>query len=213
MTPTAISPDNDATIRVLLVDDHQLVRDGLHARLERDQRLKVSAEAGTYAEAVALATSQDIDLALIDINLNGASGIELTAHLRELRPGLAIIILSMHDGADYVDAAVQAGANGYVLKGAPSDDIIAAVHAVRAGKPYFSNRLQPSRTDVGAPLTQREREVLGCIAQGKSNKHIARELDLSVSTVDTHRVNIKRKLGINGKAELIRYGLTFQSGI
>jgi two-component system, NarL family, nitrate/nitrite response regulator NarL len=213
MTPAPGSLNSDAAIRLLLVDDHPLVRDGLRARLERDKKLTVSADTGTYAEAVSIVTSLDIDLALIDINLNGASGIELTAHLRALQPSLAIIILSMHDGIDYVEAAMQAGANGYVLKGAPSDEIIAAIHAVSAGKSCFSHQLQPSRAHGASPLTPREREVLRCIAQGKSNKHIARELDLSVSTVDTHRVNIKRKLGIEGKAELIRYGLVLQSGM
>ncbi len=194
---------------LLLVDDHPLVRDGLRARLESTTGFKIVAEAGSTDEALAQAQIHPIDMALVDINLGATSGIDLTARFRTLHPHIAVLILSMHDGADYVALATRAGARGYVLKGAPAAEIIAAIHAILSGGTYYSSQLKAS---VAAPaklatLTPREKEVLQLIAHGKSNKHMARELDLSVSTIDTHRINIKRKLGLEGKSELIRFGL------
>ncbi len=197
-------------VHILLVDDHPLVRDGLRARLETIPHFAVVAEAGNSDEALHYAASQAIDLALMDINLIGMNGIDLTARFNTLYPEIAILMLSMHDKAEYVMQAIQAGARGYVLKDAPAMDIITAIDTVMSGGIYYSAGLakQLARPLVPALLlTPREREVLQCIATGKSNKHIARELDLSVRTVETHRLNIKRKLGIEGQADLIRFAL------
>jgi len=198
-------------VRILLVDDHPLVRDGLRARLETIPHFSVVAEAGNADDALTHAASARVDLALMDINLAGpVNGLELTARFHALHPEIAVLMLSMHDKAEYVTQAIQAGARGYVLKDAPATDIISAIDTVVSGGIYYSAGLARQLARPIAPvqlLTPREREVLQCIATGKSNKHIARELDLSVRTVETHRLNIKRKLGIEGQADLIRFAL------
>jgi len=197
-------------IRILLVDDHPLVRDGLRARLETIPHFEIVAEASKAEEALAIAASQKLDLALMDINLAGMNGIELTGKFHTLHPDIAVLMLSMHDKAEYVMQAIQAGARGYVLKDAPAMDIISAIETVMSGGIYYSAGLSKQLACPASPsllLTPREKEILQRIANGKSNKHIARELDLSVRTVETHRLNIKRKLGIEGQADLIRFAL------
>ncbi|MBV8624069.1 MAG: response regulator transcription factor [Herbaspirillum sp.] len=196
--------------RVMLIDDHPLVRDGLRARLETVPGLAVVAEAGNADEALAAAAAQEIDLTLMDINMRGVNGIELTAIFHARHPEIAVLILSMHDKAEYVMQSIQAGARGYVLKDAPSQDIVQAIETVRSGGIYYSAALARQLTQSLPQrelLTQREREVLKHIANGESNKQIARELDLSVRTVETHRLNIKRKLNIDGQAELIKFAV------
>jgi DNA-binding NarL/FixJ family response regulator len=198
------------TIKILLVDDHPLVRDGLRARLEAMPQFEVVAEAGGAAEALEQAARHPVDLVLMDINMRGANGIEATAQFKQAFPQIAVLILSMHDKVEYVSQAIQAGARGYVLKDAPGKDIVVAIETVMSGGIYYSAALarqlsQPQNQDN--QLTSREHEVLRHIANGESNKQIARALDLSVRTVETHRLNIKRKLGIEGQAELIRFAV------
>ena len=199
-----------STIKILLVDDHPLVRDGLRARLEAMPQFEVVAEAGGAAEALEQAARCDVDLVLMDINMRGANGIEATAQFKQAFPRIAVLVLSMHDKLEYVSQAIQAGARGYVLKDAPGKDIVVAIETVMSGGIYYSAALarqlaQPQNQDN--QLTSREHEVLRHIANGESNKQIARALDLSVRTVETHRLNIKRKLGIEGQAELIRFAV------
>lgn len=198
------------TIKILLVDDHPLVRDGLRARLEAMPQFQVVAEAGGAAEALEQAAGHPVDLVLMDINMRGVNGIEATAQFTKAFPHIAVLILSMHDKMEYVSQAIQAGARGYVLKDAPGKDIVVAIETVMSGGIYYSAALarqlaQPQPQDN--QLTSREHEVLRHIANGESNKQIARALDLSVRTVETHRLNIKRKLGIEGQAELIRFAV------
>lgn len=197
-------------VHILLVDDHPLVRDGLRARLETIPHFMVIGEAGNAAEALEQAATQTVDLVLMDINLSGMNGIELTGRFNTLHPEIAVLMLSMHDKAEYVMQSIQAGARGYVLKDAPAMDIITAIDTVMSGGIYYSAGLSRQLSRPMPPallLTPREREVLTCIATGKSNKHIAREMNLSVRTIETHRLNIKRKLGIEGQADLIRFAL------
>jgi DNA-binding NarL/FixJ family response regulator len=194
----------------MLVDDHPLVRDGLRARLEAVPHFRVVAEADSGAEALTLAGSTRIDLVLMDITMRDGSGIEATARLYANFPDIAVLILSMHDKLEYVTQAMQAGARGYVLKDAPGKDIVLAIDTVMAGGIYYSAAVarqlaRPATQDN--QLTSREQEVLRHIANGESNKQIARALDLSVRTVETHRLNIKRKLGIEGQAELIKFAV------
>ncbi|MYM41126.1 response regulator [Duganella qianjiadongensis] len=198
------------TIKIQLVDDHPLVRDGLRARLEAMPQFQVVAEAGGAAEALEQAAQIDIDLVLMDINMRDTNGIEATAQFRVAFPCIAVLILSMHDKLEYVSQAIRAGARGYVLKDAPGKDIVVAIETVMSGGIYYSTALarqlaQPQMPDM--QLTTREQEVLRHLARGESNKQIARALDLSVRTVETHRLNIKRKLGIEGQAELIRFAV------
>ncbi|UUZ55318.1 response regulator transcription factor [Massilia sp. H-1] len=198
------------TIHILLVDDHPLVRDGLRARLEAVPHLKVVAEADGADEALRQAAQCQVDLVLMDINMRGISGIEATALFRERFPDISVLILSMHDKLEYVSQAMQAGARGYVLKDAPGKDIVLAIDTVMAGGIYYSAALarQLARPLVqDNQLTVREQEVLQQLAKGESNKQIVKALDLSVRTVETHRLNIKRKLGIEGQAELIKYAV------
>lgn len=196
-------------VRLLLVDDHPLVRDGLKARLETIPHFFIVGEAGNAEQALQIAATTALDLALMDINLGHDNGISLTARFSKNYPDIAVIMLSMHEKSEYVTQAMQAGARGYVLKDAPAEQIIHAIDAVMAGQSYFSPGLM--QTTAGNPasglLTQREHGILKSIATGKSNKHIARELGLSVRTVETHRLNIKRKLNIEGQADLIRFAL------
>ena len=198
-------------IHIMLVDDHPLVRDGLRARLEAVPHLRVVAEAGSGPEALALAGRVRVDLVLMDLSMRIGGGIEATVQLSRNCPGIAVLILSMHDKLEYVTQAMQAGARGYVLKDAPGKDIVLAIETVMAGGIYYSaalaRRLARPPALQDEQLTARERQVLRHIAQGESNKRIARALDLSVRTVETHRLNIKRKLGIEGQAELIRYAV------
>ena len=198
------------TINILLVDDHPLVRDGLRARLEAVATFRVVAEAGGAAEALEQAALHDIDLVLMDINMRGGNGIEATARFKQAFPRIAVLILSMHDKLEYVSQAIQAGARGYVLKDAPGKDIVVAIETVMSGGIYYSAALARQLAkplSQESQLTSREHEVLRHIANGESNKQIARALDLSVRTVETHRLNIKRKLGIEGQAELIRFAV------
>jgi DNA-binding NarL/FixJ family response regulator len=147
----------------------------------------------------------------MDITMRDGSGIEATARLSERHPGIAVLMLSMHDKLEYVTQAMQAGARGYVLKDAPGKDIVLAIDTVMAGGIYYSAALARQLARPAAvqdnQLTVREQEVLRHLANGESNKQIARELDLSVRTVETHRLNIKRKLGIEGQAELIKFAV------
>jgi DNA-binding NarL/FixJ family response regulator len=201
--------EHDLTIRILLVDDHPLVRDGLRARLEAVPGFEVVAEAGSAAEALEAARVHAPALVLMDINMRGSNGIEATAAFRARFPDMAVLILSMHDKQEYVSQAMDAGARGYVLKDAPGKDIVVAIETVMSGGIYYSAALarQLVRVPAQEELTTREQQVLGHIANGESNKQIARELDLSVRTVETHRLNIKRKLGIEGQAELIKFAV------
>lgn len=208
---------NERDINILLVDDHPLVRDGLRARLEAAPRLRVVGEAGSAEEALEQAGLLQPDLVLMDVNMRGGSntsGIEATARLTQRYPGIAVLMLSMHDRLEYVTQAIQAGARGYVLKDAPGKDIVLAIDTVMGGGIYYSAAVarqlagpHAAGSGIGEGLSPREQEILRFIAAGQSNKGIARELDLSVRTVETHRLNIKRKLGIEGQAELIRYAI------
>ena len=196
--------------KILLVDDHPLVRDGLRARLEAVGHFEVVAEAGGADEALEQARLQAVDLVLMDINMRGTNGIEATALFKAAFPAIAVLILSMHDKLEYVSQAMQAGARGFVLKDAPGKDIVLAIDTVMSGGIYYSAALarQLARPLVhDAQLTAREHQVLQQIAAGQSNKQIARRLELSVRTVETHRLNIKRKLGIEGQAELIKFAV------
>ena len=197
-----------SSINLLIVDDHPLVRDGLKARLESISHFNVIGEAGNSEDALQVLASSPIDLILMDINLGNSSGLVLTTRICKDYSKVAIIMLSMHEKSEYVTQAVQAGARGYVLKDAPAEEIINAIETVANGGNYFSSGLKISTPLAVQILTQREQCVLNSIATGKSNKHIARELNLSVRTVETHRLNIKRKLNIEGQADLIRYALS-----
>ncbi|ASU40121.1 DNA-binding response regulator [Herbaspirillum sp. meg3] len=207
---TVTTVTTPATTNVMIVDDHPMIRDGVRARLESMPGVQVVAEAGTAEEALKHAARQPINLVLMDINLQGSSGIELTGQFQLNFPDIAVLILSMHNKAEYVLQSIRAGARGYVLKDAPGSDIVRAIEAVLNGGVYYSAALMPILAQPRIKeesLTARERQVLEQIAKGASNKSIAETLDLSVRTVETHCLNIKRKLDIEGRSELIKFAL------
>jgi DNA-binding NarL/FixJ family response regulator len=198
------------TTRLLLVDDHPLVREGLKARLSTLPSVEVVGEAGHAEEAFAQVARTHPDLVLMDVGMKDVNGIELTRQLLAERPGLLVLVLSMYDNPEYVNRAMQAGARGYVLKDAPASDIVDAIAAVTAGgtflSPAVSGRLFRSQTPRPV-MSLRESEILACLAKGRSSKQIAQALGLSVRTVESHRQNIKRKLNLDGQAELIKYAV------
>jgi two-component system, NarL family, nitrate/nitrite response regulator NarL len=199
--------------RLILVDDHPLVRDGLRARLEAVPNLEVVGEAGDADEALALAAKQSPDLALMDIGMSGMNGIALAGVFHEQFPAIRVLMLSMHDNIEYLTQAVRAGASGYVLKDSPATEIVQAIAAVLDGRTFFSAGLGARMIQASAmrtpveQLTPRERDILDALAEGLSSKQIAQRNGLSVRTVETHRLNMKRKLDIEGQAELIKFAV------
>ena len=201
-------------VRLFLVDDHPLVRDGLRARLGAMPGLEIVGEAGSGAEALALVGPAQPHLVLMDVGMKDMNGIELAAlllqHQHQHQPAPHIVMLSMYDNPEYVQKALQVGARGYVLKDAPAAEIVAAIEAVSAGGTFLSPAVSKKlfRNQTPRPLlTPRESEILSALGRGESSKQIARDLGLSVRTVEAHRQSIKRRLGIEGQAELIKYAV------
>ncbi|AMZ70780.1 MULTISPECIES: response regulator transcription factor [Pseudomonas] len=197
-------------IRVALVDDHSLVRDGIKALLSVMPRLDVVGEAENGAQAIEMVGRSQPDLLLMDISLKDMNGLELTRLLGKQYPSLKILILSMYDNYEYVSESVRSGASGYVLKNAPSREIVAAIEAIISGGTFYSAEIaQRLATDphTDNELTPRESQVLSKMVQGLNNKEMARELDISVRTVETHRLSIRRKLNIDKPAALVKYAI------
>ena len=198
-------------VRLVIVDDHALVRDGLRARLSVVPSLLVVGEAASGPDALALADADAPDLMLVDVGMKGMNGIELATELRRRHPQVKVLMLSMYDNREYVLSAIRAGACGYVLKESPTEDIISAISAVCAGGNYFSAQVASLVAQVGlrAPqLTAREHEIAVLLAHGSSNKVVARQLDISVRTVETHRLSLRRKLGVDSASELLKIAVT-----
>lgn len=197
-------------IRIALVDDHSLVRDGVRALLAVRPSFEVVGEAENGAQALDLCGRVSPDILLVDIGLKDMNGLELTRLLRIQYPDIKILILSMYDNHEYIATSIRAGASGYVLKNAPSKEIIAAIEAIATGGTFYSAEValklatkKPDETE----LTPRESQVLIGLAQGLNNKTIARELAISVRTVETHRLSIRRKLKVDKPAGLVKYAM------
>ena len=199
-------------VRLMIVDDHALVRDGLRARLGVVPDLQVIGEAAGGEEALELAARLLPDLVLVDVGMRGMNGIELAGQLRSRHPAIRVLMLSMYDNREYVLSAVRAGARGYVLKESPTEEILAAISAVCAGGTYFSGHLSNLVLQQGSvhlpQLTAREHEVLLLLAHGRSNKLVARQLEISVRTVETHRLSLRRKLGVDSPSDLLKIAVT-----
>ena len=205
-------------IRVLVVDDHMIVRTGIRHVLESEPGFAVVGEAADATEALSLTTELRPDVVVLDISMPDISGLELAARLRSTAGGARVLILSMHNNAEYVLESVRAGAHGYLLKDTAATELRTAIRAVCQGESYFSppvaSRLSAAVRGEHDPqpaglaqLTGREREVLHGIAQGRTNKEIATELGISHRTVETHRESLMRKLQIRTVAELTRFAL------
>lgn len=197
-------------IRIGLVDDHSLVRDGIKSLLAIVDTVEVVGEAENGHEALYLVEQFQPDLLLVDIGLKDMNGLELTRRLKQHSPFLKILILSMYDNFEYVSESIRSGASGYVLKNSPSREIIAAIEAIASGGTFYSADIAQkliADKDTDKELTPRESEVLYKMVQGMNNKEMARDLDISVRTVETHRLSIRRKLNIDKPAALAKYAL------
>ncbi|WP_171174226.1 response regulator transcription factor [Ruegeria sp. HKCCD8929] len=198
-------------IRVLIVDDHPMVAEGIQSILESYDDIEVVGTLGNGQEAVDRAETLSPHVILMDLNMPGLGGLSATELILERLPDTRILILSMHDSPEYISTALGHGAKGYVLKDVPTDEIRQAIDTVMRGERYLctgaSGSLEPKEDEGRGALTGREQTILLQLAQGKSNKEVAIALDISVRTVETHRKNIKRKLGISSTAGLTRYAM------
>lgn len=197
--------------RIALIDDHALIRDGIRALLGVMPQFEVVGEAQSAAEALDLLERVQPDVLLVDIGLKDSTGLELTRTLSQQHPGVRVLILSMYDNLEYVRSSIRAGARGYVLKDAPSREIIAAIAAIAAGGTFYSSdiaRRLADQSQESHSLSPREVQILQMLARGLDSKAMARELEISVRTVETHRLSIRRKLNIDGSAALMKYALT-----
>jgi two-component system, NarL family, response regulator LiaR len=209
-----MSRDINRPIRVLLADDHALVREGTRELLSRDPHIEVVGEAADGTEALALIEALRPDVVLVDIAMPGLNGVEVTRLVKASQPEIAIVALTVHDEAPYLIALLEAGAAGYLLKDVKGRELIRAVHAVSAGESVLHPSVVGTVLDLviadrqsteqdDNPPTQRELEVLRLAARGLSNKQIARQLELSPRTVQTHLANIFEKLGVASRTEAV----------
>ncbi|MEU9631780.1 response regulator [Streptomyces luteogriseus] len=213
------APAPSSTIRILLADDHALVRRGVRLILDQQPDLDVVAEAGDGAEAIELARTSDVDLAVLDIAMPRLTGLQAARELAALKPGLRILMLTMHDNEQYFFQALKAGASGYVLKSVADRDLVAACRAAMRDEPFLypgavtaliRNYLDRARHGDETPdqiLTPREEEVLKLVAEGHSSKEIADLLFISIKTVQRHRANLLQKLGLRDRLDLTRYAI------
>ena len=207
-------------VRVLLADDHELVRKGLRALIERQPDLEVAGEAADGREAVELCEQMKPDVVVMDIAMPRLNGIEATGQIVKRNPATGVIMLSMHSDEGYLTRALAAGAKGYLLKDSAEADLLLAIDTVAKGKPFFSPSIgaalledyvrqlqQRGLTDSYELLTDREKEILQLLAEGKSNKEVAALLNLSPYTVETHRTHLMQKLNLHNTAEIVLYAV------
>ena len=207
-------------MRVLLADDHGIVRRGLRSLLESQSGIDVVGEAADGFEALRLCTELNPDILILDVAMPKMNGIDVAARLQKLERPPSVIVLSMHTDESYIIRALAAGARGYLLKDATDEDLLPAIRSVVAGKPFFSpavtavlmedymRQLQArGLSDSYHLLTDRERQVLQLLAEGRSNKEVATLLDVGVSTVETHRANLMQKLSLHNTAEIVLYAV------
>jgi DNA-binding NarL/FixJ family response regulator len=201
-------------IRVLLADDHETVRQGLRLLIDAQSDMTVVGEAGDGLDATAKAQSLDPDVVVLDISMPEMNGLVATHRLREVAPSCAIVALTRYRDETYVTELLREGASGYVLKQSRSGELLGAIRVAASGGRYLDSALsknlvdsRPKRGEAPPRLTDREAEVLRLVALGHSNKEIAGTLDLSVRTVEVHKANSMRKLGLAGRIDIVRYGL------
>ena len=206
--------------RVVLADDHSIVRKGLRAVLEEEPGIEVAAEASNGREAVRACEELRPHVAVIDIAMPQLNGIEAAVQIQKASPATGVIMLSMYSDETYIMRALTAGAKGYLLKDTAEEDVLPAVRAVMQGKSFFSPAIaktlledyvrylrQRKLEDTYDLLTEREREVLQLLAEGKSNKEVAGVLNLSLSTIETHRTNLMQKLNLHSTSEIVLYAV------
>lgn len=206
-------------INVMIADDHKVFRDGIVSILEEVKDIQITLQAGDGEEVIALLEKEQPNVILMDITMGETSGIGITKTVKEKYPNIKVLILSMHSESEYIVKALEAGANGYLLKDAGSSEMINAIRTVQGGATYYSQQVstilvqhitqgtQPKSSKSGIPLTNREIEILKLISEEFSNPEIAEKLFISIRTVDTHRRNLLEKLGVKNTAGLVRYAL------
>ena len=203
-------------IRVLIADDHGIVRSGLRMLLERQSDLAVVGEAGDGVEALALSQAERPDVAVLDVSMPRMTGLQAAREIRAHTPDTRVLLLSMHDDERYFLEGLEAGAAGYVLKRAADTDLIDAVRTVAGGRTFLSDDaqralmdewLEGGRAEPDDPLTPRELEVVKLIAEAFTNRQIAETLTLSEKTVESHRANLLAKLGMRDRVEIVRYAI------
>lgn len=213
-----MAAEQDGKIRVLIVDDHPIVRQGIAQLINQEPDLTTCCEAGSAQEALDLMTKDTPDILLVDISLDGVSGIELVKMLKSRHPKTPALVISMHDESLYAERALRAGARGYIMKQEATEKVLTAIRQVLQGNIYLSERMQGkilqrvlSGDDSGLSpidlLSDRELEVFRLIGHGFATSDIARELNRSVKTVETHRAHLKDKLNLKNAAELTRYAV------
>jgi DNA-binding NarL/FixJ family response regulator len=212
-------PRSALKTRIMLADDHAIVRNGLRLILDAEPDLEVVAEVGTGDEAIARAAADDIDLAILDVSMPRMTGLQATHELVRRRPDLRVLILSMHEGEQYLYEALKAGASGYILKTVADRDLVEACRATMRGEPFlypgavtalirdFLDRARAGQDTGDDPLTKRERQVVKLIAESHSTREIAETLVISEKTVERHRANILEKLGMHDRVQLTRYAI------
>jgi DNA-binding NarL/FixJ family response regulator len=206
-----------STLRILIVDDHAVVRRGVRALLESQEGWEVGGEATTGPEAVELARRLQPDIAVMDVTLPQMNGLDATRELLKVSPRTEVLVLTMHHSEELARDALQAGARGYVLKSDADDSLIAAVQSLQQHKPFLTPTVTEfvlddylRRSDAeagGTAVTPRERQIIQLLAEGAGNKEVASRLGLSVKTVDAHRANIMRKLRLRSTSDLVRYAI------
>jgi two-component system nitrate/nitrite response regulator NarL len=203
--------------QILLVDDHQIVIDGIRALLATENNVEIKGEAHNGAEALEMLHLLKVDIALMDLDMPAMGGLEATKLIRAKFPEVKIIVLTMHDEKAMVQSMIDAGADGYLLKNSPKAELLRAISAVSGGESYFPAEVKSillqadfehARKGKLADLTDREMEILKCIAEGHSNKEIGERLFISHRTVDTHRTNLMQKLDVHNIAGLVRIAIT-----
>ena len=203
-------------MKILIADDHGIVRAGIKLLLERQTGMQVVAEAEDGVEAVAMALRTRPDLCILDVGMPRMTGLQAAREIRAQMPGARVLMLSMHDDERYLFEALKAGASGYVLKREADQDLVGAVHAVQRGEAFLTNAAERSiirewmvdgSSGPAIPLTPREEEVVKLIAEAHTNAQIAEILHLAEKTIESHRANVLRKLGMRDRVELVRYAI------
>jgi DNA-binding NarL/FixJ family response regulator len=209
------------TIKIILADDHKLIRDGIKTLLKKNEAFEIIAEADNGKQLIQIIENTSPDVILVDINMPEMNGLDAVAQLKKINPTLKFIILTMHEEGDYIMKSIQNGASGYLLKNAEYEELQQAIFSVAAGGKHFNNAISEkiienisrpaAKAKVLQDLTSREIEVLREVADGLSTKLIAHKLSISARTVETHRVNIMKKLEAHNTAELIK--IAIEAGI
>jgi DNA-binding NarL/FixJ family response regulator len=204
-------------ISVLLVDDHALFRQGLREILAKAPDIRVTAEAGNYAQAIEALRANDLGVVVADLSMPGRDGIDLIAHIKASNPGVSILVLTMHEDCEYAKRALRSGASGYLTKASGSEELISAIRRIASGRSYVAAgvsenlMLRFTRSDSETPphamLSDREFRIFELLVQCQTTTRIAHQLSLSVKTVSTHKARLLRKMGLHHQGELVRYAI------